>query len=96
MTREIGGIRRVFVGETVGVIFGILLAGTVLIQGAFVPGYIAVLYASGLRNVYLPWLGSGAVFYSVVCLFLYLQAVVLAGLYFLLRHLYARRSRLSG
>lgn len=88
MTFTIGGIRRLFVGKEVGSILAVLLAGSLLIPGGFVPGYLALLFASGVRNVYLAWLGSGVLFYVVAFFFLYLQAVVLTVLYFVFRHGY--------
>jgi len=88
MSFNTGGVRRLFVGKEVGIVLGILLAGSLLIQGRFLPGYLAVLLASGLRNVYLAWLGSGALFYAVAFVFLYLQAVVVTAIYLSLRTIY--------
>lgn len=88
MTVNNGGVRRLFVGKEVGVVLGILLAGTILIQGSFVPAYLAVLLASGLRNVYIAWLGSGVLFYAVAFVFLYLQAVAVTAMYLALQTTY--------
>lgn len=88
MTPETSSIRRLFIGKVVGILFSILLAGSLLISGGFVPTYLAVLLASGLRNVYLGWLGSGVLFYAVALVFLYLEAVVMTLLYFGLRCAY--------
>lgn len=88
MHPRIGTVRRVFAGREVGIIFGVLLGGTLLISGGFVPGYLAVLLASGVRNVYLAWLGSGPLFYAVAGVFLYLQAVALTAVYLGLRYVY--------
>lgn len=81
MNVERGGVRRLFFGKVVGVVLGILLAGTMLIRGSFVPAYLAVLLASGLRNVYIAWLGSGVLFYAAAFVFLYLQAVAVTAVY---------------
>lgn len=61
----------------------------------WLPGYLAVLAASGLRNVSLSWLGSGLLFDAVWVAFLYGEAVVLAGCYRFGRHVYRayRRGR---
>lgn len=94
MTPEIGGIRRLFVGKEVGKILAVLIAGTLLISGSFVPTYLAVLLASGVRNGYLAWLGSGVLFYTVAFFFLYLEAVALTATYFGLRSMYLTLRRL--
>lgn len=52
MIPEISGIRRLFVGKEVGLVLSVLLGGTLFIPGGFVPAYLAVLLASGMRNVY--------------------------------------------
>lgn len=80
-------LRRVFVGNEVGAMLGVLVVGSLLVP-SFVPAYLAVLFASGLRNVYLAWLGSGALFYGVALAVLYLEAVVLTGLLLAARHVY--------
>lgn len=79
------GVRRVFVGKEVGIVLGILLAGSLLIQASFLPAYLAVLLASGLRNVYFAWLGNGVLFWAVALAGLYLQAVVVTASYLALR-----------
>lgn len=89
MTSRFGTLRRLFVGREVGAVLVVLIAGS-LLTSAFVPGYIAVLLASGVRNVHLPWLGSGAPFYTVAFLFLYLEAVVLTAVYVSLRTLFQK------
>lgn len=80
MPSNIRNLRRVFIGKDVGVIFGLLVLGSVLV-GAFVPWYLAVVIASSLRNVYLHQLGSGLLLYTVAVLVLYLQAVVITAVY---------------
>lgn len=87
MTFNNAGVRRLFVGKEVGIVLGILLAGTMLIP-AFIPGYLAVLFASGLRNVFLAWLGSGVLFYAVAFVFLYLQAVAVTAIYLAVQTIY--------
>lgn len=88
MQPRTSSVRQLFVGKEVGIIFAVLLGGSLLISGVFVPGYLAVLAASGVRNVYLLWLGSGALFYAVAGFFLYLEAVVLTAIYLGLRYVY--------
>jgi len=79
-------LRRWFAGRSVAAVLAVLVAGSVLLGGVFVPAYLAILFASGLRNVYLPWLGNGVAFHAVAVGGLYLQAVLLAGLYRAARH----------
>lgn len=81
------GLRRAFAGKEVGAILGVLIVGSLFVP-LFVPTYLAILTASGLRNVYLAWLGSGALFYAVAFGVLYLEAVVLTGVYLGARHIY--------
>lgn len=38
--------------------------------------YLAVLFASALRNTVTPWLGDGALFYAVVCVGFLVEAAV--------------------
>lgn len=88
MTLEVRAIRRLFVGKEVGKMLAILLAGSLLISGGFVPTYLAVLFASGVRNAHFAWLGSGVLFYAVAFVFLYLEAVALTAVYFAIRYAY--------
>lgn len=88
MTSKSNPVRRVFAGKETGIILGVLIAGSLLISGGFVPTYLAILLASGVRNTYLASLGSGMLFYTVAFVFLYLQAVVLSALYLGFRHVY--------
>jgi hypothetical protein len=85
MTLTDSGARRVFVGKEIAVVFGLFLAGSALIQTAFLPAYLAVLFASGLRNVYFAWLGNGILFWTVALVGLYLQAVVVTAGYLAVR-----------
>ena len=89
MTSRISGLRRLLVGKEVGVIFTVLVAGSVFIT-SFVPPYLAVLLASSIRNVHFAWLGSGILFYTVAAFFLYLEAVALTALYLGLRTVYQK------
>jgi hypothetical protein len=75
MTLLKGGVRRVLVGRELGIVLGVLLAGSLLIQASFLPAYLAVLFASGVRNVYLASLGNGLLFWVVAFVGLYVQAV---------------------
>jgi general stress protein CsbA len=85
MTRTGGGVRRVFLGREVGIVLGVLLVGSILVQASFLPTYLAVLFASGVRNVYVAWLGNGVLFWAVALLGLYAQAVVVTAAYLVVR-----------
>ncbi|MFB6220749.1 MAG: hypothetical protein ABEH90_04855 [Halolamina sp.] len=78
-------VRRILIGKETGIVFGFLLIGSVLFQAGFLPTYLAVLLASGVRNVYLAWLGNGVLFWAVALVGLYLQAVTVACGYFAVR-----------
>jgi hypothetical protein len=54
----------------------------------WLPSYLGVAFASGLRNVYLPALGNGLLFDAAVLAFLYLEALLLAGLFRVVRRIY--------
>lgn len=92
MSLQHADVRRWFVGRDVAVAFAVLAAGSYTANTVFVPAYLAILAASGLRNVYLPWLGNGVLFWGVAVLALYAQAVVLAALYRGGRSVYRRRA----
>lgn len=85
MTFIDGGVRRVLVGKELAIIFGLLLAGSVLLGAAFVPAYLAVLLASGVRNIYFAWLGNGVLFWGVALVGLYLQAIAVTAGYLVVR-----------
>lgn len=85
MTFIHGGLRRILVGKEVGVVLAVLLAGSLLIQARFLPAYLAVLFASGVRNVYVMWLGNGVLFWTVALVGLYLQAVAVTAGYLAVR-----------
>lgn len=103
MTITTSQLRRMFGSKSVGVVFaflivvwmltkvGLLSIGDPLIGillPAWAPVYVALLYASGLRNVYLPVLGSGILFQLVIAVLLYLEAVLFAGIYRVIRAAY--------
>jgi ABC-type nitrate/sulfonate/bicarbonate transport system permease component len=52
-----------------------------ILSPVWAPVYLAILYASGLRNNYFLWLENGILFYLLIALLLYLEAVLLAGIY---------------
>lgn len=89
MTSKIRSLRQLFVGKDIGIIFGLLIAGSLLV-GAFLPWYLSVLFASSLRNTYLYQLGSGVLFYGAAVLILYLQAVILTAIYQMSHFLYQK------
>lgn len=110
MTIKTNDLRRMFGSKSVGVVFAFLLVGWMLMEigvlgglgdpfvgilsPAWAPVYVAILYASGLRNVYLPVLGNGILFQLVIAVFLYLEAVLFTGIYRVIRAAY--RSSRSG
>ncbi|MFC6826666.1 hypothetical protein [Halopelagius fulvigenes] len=111
MQRESNPIRNAFAGRTVALLFAfvlgfwLLLESNLLLEALYaplypfwLPSYLAVAFASGLRNVFLPRLGSGLLFDATVVAFLYLEAVLLAGAVRLLRRTYRtyRRGRANG
>ena len=59
----------------------------------WLPSYLAIALASGVRNNFFPWLGSGLLFYVAILLFIYLEAVILANLYRVLWHVYRTYQR---
>jgi hypothetical protein len=85
MTVIDSGVRRMLVGREVGAAFGVLLVGSVLLRAEFLPAYLAILLATGVRNVYLGWLGNGVLFWAVAVVGLYLQAVAVTAVYHALR-----------
>jgi hypothetical protein len=93
MTVMDGGVRRVLIGKELGTVFGILLVGSVLLQATFLPAYLAILLASGVRNVYLAWLGNGVLFWAVALVGLYVQAVALTAIYLAGRRIVASLQR---
>ena len=95
MTLEVSSLRRLFVGKEVGKMLAVLLAGSLLISGGFVPTYLAKLFASSVRNAHFAWLGSGVLFYAVAFAFLYLEAVALTAIYFCLRYVYQALQKFS-
>ncbi|WP_129114714.1 hypothetical protein [Halegenticoccus tardaugens] len=81
-------VRRLFAGRETGIVLALLIAGSLLVSGGFVPAYLAVLFASGARNASLASLGSGPAFYAVAFAFFSLQAVALSALYLCSRRVY--------
>jgi len=79
------GVRRVLVGREVGAASGGLPAGSLLLRATFLPAYLAILLATGVRSVYLAWLGNGVLFWAVALVGLYLQAVAATAIYLALR-----------
>ncbi|WP_224267804.1 hypothetical protein [Haloprofundus salinisoli] len=51
-----------------------------ILYPVWLPGYLAVLGASAVRNLYLPWLGSGLSFYTIALALLFLEAALVARL----------------
>lgn len=108
MQRESNPLSSAFAGRTVAFLFAFVLGfwllseSDLLLEALYaplypfwLPSYLAVAFASGLRNVYLPHLGSGLLFDATVVAFLYLEAVLLAGAVRVLRRTY-RRGRANG
>lgn len=80
-------VRRLLVGRGTRAALAVLIGGSLLLAGVFVPTYLAILVASGLRNAWGLPLGDGPAFLVAVCGLLYAQAVLLSTLYHLARYL---------
>ena len=96
MSLKRADFRRVLAGKAVGVMFVFFIGVWMLMEvGVFErlgdpfvgvllpvwsPVYLAILFASGLRNTYLPWLESGVLFSLLIAILLYVEAVLLAGI----------------
>ena len=94
-------LRKVFLGKAVWAVFVLFAVVWILAWNSsfpesfyavlyplWMPGYLAVLLTTALRNSYLPWFGSGLLFGVAVFLVLYLEAVVVSSVYYTLRHIY--------
>lgn len=84
MTFKMSSLRRLFLGKETGKVLAVLLAGSLLLSGGFVPTYLAKAFASSVRNAYFS--GTGVLYYTFVFFFLYVQAVILTAIYFVLRY----------
>ena len=95
-----------FAGKAVRVVFLFILGFWVVLETDWLPdvlyaplypfwlpSYLAIALASGVRNTVFPWLESGLLFYIAIILFIYLEAVILANLYRVLRHVYRTYQR---
>lgn len=73
-----------FLRDLAIVFAAIVLLSAVVSEGT-VFSYLAILFASALRNMYFGWLGDGVLFYVVVGIGLFVEALVLTGLYHAVR-----------
>lgn len=96
MSLQDSAIRRWTAGREVALAFALLTVASLLGGAMFVPAYLAILAASGVRNVLLPSLGDGVLFWGVAAAALYVQAVVVAALYRGGRAVYRRRDGRAG
>lgn len=80
--------RRLPVGLDLIVVLVVVFVFPLLIVRHTPFSYLAVLAASGLRNVYFGWIGSGTILYAVAGVFMLAEALVLIGVYRLLRGTY--------
>lgn len=69
------------IGNDLIVIFIIIAGLSIIVNNGTIFSYIAIVAASGLRNLYFGWLGSGVLFYLVVAVFLVIEALVLTGIH---------------
>ena len=96
----------ILAGEAVKLVFAFILGFWVLLETGWLPdllyaplypfwlpAYLAIALASGVRNNVFPWLESGPLFHVAIILFIYLEAVILANLYRILRHVYRTYQR---
>lgn len=111
MNRPRNSLRGAFAGRTVGLLFAFFLGFWLLFEANalpevlyaplypfWLPSYLGIAFASGLRNVYLPSLGSGLLFRTTITAFLYLEAVIVAAVVRILGRAYRtyRRGRTDG
>jgi uncharacterized membrane protein (DUF485 family) len=73
-----------FLRDLTIVFVAIVLLSAIVSEGT-VFSYLAILFASALRNLYFGWLGDGVLFYVVVGIGLFVEALVLTGLYHAVR-----------
>ncbi|WP_227355891.1 hypothetical protein [Haladaptatus salinisoli] len=83
-----GPISKSFVRDIAVIFVGLLVLSWVF-SGGTVLTYLAVLFASALRNIYFGWIGSGLLFYVIAGIGLLAEAIVLAVLYRLARRVLA-------
>ena len=99
-------IRRIFAGKAVQLVFAFIFGFFILIDMSWLPeplyaplypfwilSYLAIAIATGVRNTVFPWLESGVLFDVAILLFIYVEAVLVAGLFRLLRNIYQTYQR---
>lgn len=109
MSETNGTYFRLFAGRTVLATFAVLFGLWLLLATGWIPdelygplyvfwlpSYLAFAGASGLRNTVFSWLGSDLLFRTVVFLFTYIEAVIVAGLVRILRTLYRQKRGKQG
>ena len=85
----IASSKRVRFGRDLLIAIVVLVGLSLVVSGGTVFSYFAILVASGLRNVYFAWLGSGLLFDIAVALVLFLEALALAVLIHLGRRVFS-------
>lgn len=99
-------IHRMFVGKTVQLLFAFIFGFFILIDMSWLPeplyaplypfwfpSYLAIAVATGVRNTFFPWMGSGVLIYVAILVLIYVEAVLLAGLFRFLRNIYQTYQR---
>ena len=99
-------IYRILAGKTVQLVFAFIFGFFILIDTSWLPeplyaplypfwlpSYLAIAVATGVRNTVFPWLESGVLFDVAILLLIYVEAVLLAGLFRFLRNIYQTYQR---
>lgn len=99
-------VYRMFAGKSVQFIFAFIVVVWLILELGWLPEwlyaplypfwfptYLAFAIGSGVRNTVLPWLGSGFLFDIAVLLSIYVESVLLAGLFRSLRSIYQTYQR---
>lgn len=99
-------VRRVLAGRPVQLAFAFVLGFWLVLETGWLPdpwyaplypfwlpAYLAIALASGVRNTVFSWLGSGVLFHGAIVSVIYLEAVVVAGLYRILRRVHRTYQR---
>lgn len=65
-----------YVRDYILVVVALIGLSLVFTQGNIL-AYLPILFASGIRNTFFPWIGSGALFYVVVFVGFLIEGVVI-------------------
>lgn len=82
-TLMMANIRKIIAGKVTGVVLVVLLLAMATIPN-FVLTYYPIAMATFVRNMYLPTIGTGAIFYLIALIGVYIEAVLFSVIYQLL------------